>query len=291
MDPGLTYHQWMPGMPPDALSSLIFSGHLVLISDQPAIDALCHRARQILSDVFDVADAFEAATILTPDQFRKAAAAARKAVRTDAEIHRKWSDTLRLVGYHDEEVYCDRMSLRVVPGRDEARSRFYRPLPPHRDTWGSGILAQVNWWLPLYPLAADRTMWIWPQAFSAPVANTSADWDYDELVRKKTPDYPLLPEATEQPSSDGLPVLIEPGTLLAFSGAHMHASTHTSRLTRFSLDTRSVWMPDVTANRGAPDVDHSGRPANWAMFERGSFAADPRPEPAPRAEAREPDGA
>jgi hypothetical protein len=60
----------------------------------------------------------------------------------------------------------------------------------------------------------------------------------------------------------GIPVVIEPGSAIAFSGAHAHAGipNHTGT-TRISLETRTVWIPDVLFGRGAPNIDGH---APWA---------------------------
>jgi hypothetical protein len=47
-----------------------------------------------------------------------------------------------------------------------------------------------------------------------------------------------------------------PGEVLLFSGAQLHASTpNTSGRARFSVDFRTVFVPDMVAGRGAPLVD------------------------------------
>jgi hypothetical protein len=53
-----------------------------------------------------------------------------------------------------------------------------------------------------------------------------------------------------------LRVAIEPGDLLCFSGAHLHAGVpnHTA-LARFSIETRTVDVEDLAVGRGAPNVD------------------------------------
>jgi hypothetical protein len=67
----------------------------------------------------------------------------------------------------------------------------------------------------------------------------------------------------------GVPVVIEPGEIIAFSSAHAHVGVpnHTG-LTRVSLETRTVSIADVRAGRGAPDVDSRGRWAAPGMFHR-----------------------
>jgi len=51
-------------------------------------------------------------------------------------------------------------------------------------------------------------------------------------------------------------ILPAPGEVLLFSGAQLHASTpNTSGRARYSVDFRTVYVPDLMAGRGAPLVD------------------------------------
>ena len=176
------------------------------------------------------------------------------------------------------EMYGDRLRLRIVPSRGSMHSAIGMPLRAHRDTWGSGIMAQINWWLPLYSLEPSRTMLVWPGKFKAPVANTSREWDYGKLVAQRaggTCNYPLLPVARTSPSPrNAIAVLIQPGELLAFSGAHLHGSVRDDTgLSRISLDTRTVWHKDIACGRGARNVDGATRRPHWEWFARFSDGA------------------
>jgi hypothetical protein len=62
-------------------------------------------------------------------------------------------------------------------------------------------------------------------------------------------------------------IVIEPGDLLCFSGAHLHASVpNTSGATRFSVEVRTVSAADVQAGRGAPNVDGEAPWVAWRWF-------------------------
>jgi ectoine hydroxylase-related dioxygenase (phytanoyl-CoA dioxygenase family) len=53
-----------------------------------------------------------------------------------------------------------------------------------------------------------------------------------------------------------LRLVIEPGDLLCFSGAHVHASVPNSAgVARFSVEVRTVDAGDVADDHGAPNVD------------------------------------
>lgn len=89
-------------------------------------------------------------------------------------------------------------------------------------------MAQVNWWLPLYPLTETRTMKVWPEAFDKPVPNSSRTWDFEQLMSGTQRDYPMLPSTTE---TIGAPVsvTIEAGEVLAFAAAHLHAGVNDAK--------------------------------------------------------------
>lgn len=273
MEPGHLPLQPADGLGPEALSAALFEGTCVVFGKLREVPALQAAVIAHVEGAFGP-DPETAEAHLDADAFRTAATRARRAVLDDAEIDRIWAAILQSVGYADEDIHRDRLRLRVVPSAKATTSRFIRPLPPHRDSWGSGVQTQINWWMPLYPLVPTRTIVLWPELFDVPVANTAKSWDYDRLMSGTDKTYPLLPEATESPEQQAVPLVIEPGEIAAFSAAHLHRSANdSSGRTRFSLDTRTVWADDVTAGRGAPDVDGHGRLPRYDMFERQGAAA------------------
>ena len=71
--------------------------------------------------------------------------------------------------------------------------------------------------------------------------------------------------------ADAMPVVIEPGQVIAFSSQHAHAGVpnHTD-LTRISLDTRTLRLSDQLAGRGARNVDGRARWMAFGLFRRVS---------------------
>ncbi|MEO1249808.1 MAG: hypothetical protein AAFW76_08215 [Pseudomonadota bacterium] len=276
------FRTWQPGMPPDRLNADLFEGALIIVRDLAPLSDMVHRARTIVETVFDTDEPVSAEARLTPEQFTNAAKSARRQVDNDHAIHQSWIQVLEAIGFRPQAVFGDRMRLRIVPSRAQARSTSAMPLAAHRDSWGAGIMAQVNWWLPLYPIGPSRTMLVWPELFRAPVANTSKTWDLAEAIAARKSgrtDVPLLPVTTAAPEADdAVPVDIEPGEMLAFSAAHLHGSvTDESGLTRLGLDTRTLWQDDLVHGRGAPNVDGQTQQLQWGWFKRlsdGKSATD-----------------
>ena len=179
-----------------------------------------------------------------------------------------WRALFAGLGLPVEQVARDRLRLRFQThhpaGSERSPRAITAPLPVHRDTWGSNLYAQVNWWMPVWPLAAGRTMALYPGWWGRPAGNTSAHFDLPAVVERNRAARPggavagdLIPRLrTPLPEGDARPVLIEPGSVLAFSGAHLHGSVpNTTGITRVSLETRTLFLPDLLARRGAGNVD------------------------------------
>ncbi len=250
-----------------AIAERAFRGELIVFRRLNALDALLDRAREIAFAAFD--DPVRDEGRLDSGLWREKAMAARRGFMNSETV----ADLLRALfaelGFDPEMTYRDRAILRFQPGRESCRTRRLRDLPPHRDSWGSNLMTQLNWWAPVFPVEPGATMEIWPDFFDRAVPNSSADWDIDAL-RVSGGNYPLLPEA-DRPDQPGEPVLIDPGELLCFSGAHLHASrpNRTGR-TRISIDLRTV---DVTDGPGAPNVDGRTRRTGYDWFHRLSDGA------------------
>lgn len=176
----------------------------------------------------------------------------------DPHVTELFRAALREVGVDEGRTYWDPPHLRIVPPADE---RGVGTIGYHRDTWGSSIPAQTNWWTTLRPLDADRTIAFYPGYWSRPIENTSADWDLAairERRRRGEPErLPIVPEPTEPvDTSSELRMVIQPGDLLCFAGAHLHASVpNVSGETRCSVELRTVSAGDLAHGRGAPDLD------------------------------------
>ncbi len=187
----------------------------------------------------------------------------RSRFRRDLELQRLFRDALAAVGVDIARSFWDSIYLRVVPpvARRDTERQIGR-IGFHRDTWSSNLLQQTNWWTTIRPLAAERTIAFYPGYWSQPIANTSVDWDLEEIRARRRSgerdeDIPIVPEPSEPvDTSSELRLVIEPGDLLCFSGAHLHASVpNVSEETRVSVELRTVSLDDFVRGRGAPNLD------------------------------------
>jgi hypothetical protein len=186
----------------------------------------------------------------------------QRRVRRDPQAKRLFRAALEHVGVDAARSYWDSIYLRIVlPVEGDADCQIGR-IGFHRDTWSSNVRQQVNWWTTIRPLTAERTIAFYPGYWSRPIANTSADWDLEAIRRlrrsgERDEDIPIVPEPTEPVDEESeLRIVIEPGDLLCFSGAHLHASVpNVSGETRCSVELRTVNIDDLMRNHGAPALD------------------------------------
>lgn len=248
----------------------LFAGDILVVRGVPEVAAFVAALRARACAAFAPHEPPLAQEHLDRDDLAQRCEVLTREVEGDGALARDLDSMLAALGADPGTTFRDRMRLRIqVSGGDLDRHRPMT-LPPHRDTWGSNVQAQINWWAPLWPLDSGRTIAFWPDRFGRAVANSSGDWDYEALVasrKRGEADYPLLPRASDPGSlPPGRPAMIAVGDIMAFSGAHLHAGTsNTTGLVRLSFEVRSVDLTDLAAGRGAPNVDGAAprTPLHW----------------------------
>lgn len=64
-----------------------------------------------------------------------------------------------------------------------------------------------------------------------------------------------------------LKVLLQPGDVLNFSSAHLHASVpNTSQATRYSVEMRTISTGNLYAKHQAPNVDNKGKKPMYSWY-------------------------
>lgn len=260
-----------------------YAGDVLVFHQLPSLIALCA--------YFEAKWSADAAPLVTAEHGEEGCERQRRVLccsyEEDACVSELWTMALREAGVDTQRTAWDRVRLRVqqsggtIDAVDDAKfatGRFSSTLPLHRDTWASNVRSQLNCWTPLRPLAAGRTMALYPTYFERAVPNTSASWDFFELRRSRrgggdAAPYPQLPAVDcdalaqddalrAQLEADAAPLLVAPGDLVIFSGAHLHKSVvNRSGEARFSSEVRLVSEEDEARERageasaGAPNVD------------------------------------
>lgn len=241
---------------------LLFDGALLIFPRLPGLVAFRDRIADMIQARFGEIDPQRAHSAMEADELEAAIADLRESVRTDAAVRESALAALASSGVDLDDTYWDKVNLRMLP---PGSAHEQRGTGWHRDTWGSNIPAQTNWWTPIFPITVERTISFAPDRWEQPVRNSSARWS-PTAARQGT--APQIPEPEDPISAaEGLPVVIEPGDLLCFSAAHLHRSVpNRTDLARFSVEMRTVAGSDIRQGRGAPNVDSDTPEVHYRWF-------------------------
>lgn len=254
-----------PGFGDSERRTRLYRGEVLLYPARPETQALIAFAGEMIADAFVGRDPETAQHDMPVDEF-----AAVLADLKPAFIHHPYSkqllqEILLSFGCDPEKTYFDVPRLRSSTSDDYLTTGIAYAFHPHRDTWYSAPLCQVNWWIPVFEVVPENVMCFHPQYWDRPVKNGSHRYDYYEWTRtsrfdaarhigKDTREQPKPEEPIElEPRVTPVP---EPGGAMIFSGNQLHSSVpNTSNKTRFSIDFRTVHLDDVVDRREAPNVD------------------------------------
>lgn len=242
----------------------LYAGDLFLMSPTAGTRAIIALARAMLEEAFAPHDPRTIHKHMEAD-----AVAAVLGKLKPRFIHHPDCKTFisQIMAEHDIDVaklYFDVPRLRSAYPSHFLSSGIAYAFHPHRDTWYSAPMCQINWWIPVYPVEPDNAMGFYPRYFSEPVRNTSSGYNYYEWNTKSRANAAqhVKSDTREQPKATQLlePVtfrlLPPPGGMIAFSGAQLHETVPNSTdVARYSIDFRTVHLDDVLQRRGAPNVN------------------------------------
>lgn len=170
---------------------------------------------------------------------------------------------LHELGCDNENTYFDVPRIRTACAGDYLTSGLAYAFKPHRDTWYSTPMCQLNWWLPVFPIEAENGMEFYFDYFDQPIQNSSYEFNYQDwnnmgrvqAHNQGKVDKRVQSEALEDLNLDNATrIVCEPGGLILFSAAHLHGTVaNTTDVTRISIDFRTVNRLDL--NGGAENVD------------------------------------
>ena len=242
----------------------LYSGDIFIMSPTPASTALVELAASMLKEAFAPYDPRTIHHHLSAEQVAAILGRMKPAFIHHPECKRIIPQIMAEHGIDLDSLYYDVPRLRSAYPSHYLSSGIAYAFHPHRDTWYSAPMCQINWWMPIYPLEANNAMGFYPGYFDRPVANNSEIYNYYEWntksradaashVKTDTREQPKPQQALEQPSLRYLP---PPGGVILFSGAQLHETVpNTTDVARYSIDFRTVNLEDVIERRGARNLD------------------------------------
>ncbi len=250
------------------LRDLLYRGDLILLTRLPAVAGFVAFAREQLAGLFAPHEPRDAHAHHTPAELARILG-----VWKPQFIHHPRSKALlkavvTAAGFDPRETMYDVPKPRTSYPREHLTTGIAYAFPWHRDTWYAAPSQQINWWFPVSGLTPQNAMKFDLQSFGRSVDNDSSGFDSYQANRDRLTaasqvgkDTRSRPGARNHVARDEMVVLPDPGQILLFSGAHLHASIeNTSGHARYSVDFRIIDRRDVVSGTGAPmgDVQCSG---------------------------------
>ncbi len=267
----------------DARREGLYAGQLFVYTPVPSAVALVELARELIADAFGARDPELAQHEMPVEDY-----AALLAVLKPKFIHHPRAKEairgiLRELRCDLTKTYFDVPRMRTATSENYLTSGIAYAFHPHRDTWYSAPLCQINWWLPIFDIQPSNAMAFHPRYWNQPVRNGSREYNYDEWNRTsrqeaakhiKT-DTRVQPKPEEPLELDPQIRLLPPVSgIILFSGAQLHSTVpNDSGRTRFSIDFRTVHVGDVVAHQGAPNLDSECTGTTMRDYLRGTDLA------------------
>ena len=242
----------------------IFDGRVFCLSPRASVAALAEFAWELITDAFGDRDPMVAHQEMTVEQY----VAVLGPLKTGFTHHPRSKELVREllvgVGADPTDTYFDVPKLRVVAPASYLTAGLGYNYTPHRDVWYSAPQCQVNWWAPIRGVTDRTAMSFHPDFWQRQTENTSSDFDayeWNKSARRDavtfiTTDPRPHPRLKGQDPGTELRVVGEPGSILSFSAAQLHATVpNTTDRARLSFDFRTVNLHDVVAHAGPENID------------------------------------
>lgn len=243
----------------------LYAGDVFLYSARPSILQFVRFAREMIQEAFGEADPTRAQYDMPAEEFAALLTKLKPAFIHHPKSKEHIQNILQDLGCDTAKTYFDVPRMRSSTSDNYLTTGIAYAFHPHRDTWYSAPMMQLNLWLPIYEVQPSNVMAFHPRYWSEPVANGSAQYNYYEWNRtgRRNAGKHVGTDTRKQPKSEQdvdldpqIRVVPPVGGVMLFSGAQFHSSVpNDSGVTRYSIDFRTVHLDDVEAHHGAPNVD------------------------------------
>ena len=242
----------------------LYAGDIFVYSASEATAKLCALAKTMIIEAFAPHDPRTIEHHLSMEECARVLASLKPAFIHNPECKRLLPEIIASVGGDPNEIYFDVPRLRSAYPTTYLTSGIAYAFHPHRDTWYSAPMSQINWWLPIFDITPENCLAFYPKYFSRAVQNNSQIYNYAEWNKRSrieaakhvNSDTREQPKPQEEVDPDKIQIICPPAGLILFSGAHLHETVpNTSGIARYSIDFRTVHYGDAVAHLGAENVD------------------------------------
>jgi hypothetical protein len=243
----------------------LYEGDLYIYSPiKPALE-LVALARELMSHAFGAREPGLAQFDMSVTEYAALLAELKPRFIHHPDCKRLLPEILMALGCDQANTYFDVPRMRSSTSDNFLTTGIAYAFHPHRDTWYSAPMCQLNWWLSISGLTANNGMAFHPTYWAKALPNSSNIFDYQRWNQKNRfsaaeqigTDTRPQPKALEPvPLKPDIRLVPSPGGIIVFSGAQLHSSVpNLSGRTRFSIDFRTVNVEDAMGLKGAANVD------------------------------------
>jgi hypothetical protein len=249
----------------DERRELLYNGQLFVYSPVKSAAEMCQFTQQLVRDYFGKMDPVTAQDHMPVEEYAAILAELKPKFIHHPESKKFIQGILQELGCDLEKTYFDVPRLRTATSNNYLTTGIAYAFHPHRDTWYSAPLCQLNFWMPIFDIESGNSMAFHPKYWNKAVKNSSRTYNYQEwnannrfnAAKHIKTDTRVQPKPEETMELDPqIRVITNVGGIIIFSGANMHSTVpNDTGKTRFSIDFRTVNLDDLLNKVGAPNLD------------------------------------
>ena len=261
----------------------LYRGSMFVHSPSASTLEFCRLAQELIEEAFRPHDPLRVHENLSAEKCAEILAVLKPKFIHHPQSKKYIQEILHESGCDLERTYFDVPRMRTAFPGDYLKSGIAYAFHPHRDTWYSAPFCQINWWMPIYDLNSENCMALHPHYFDRAIKNGSSQYNYQKwnlesrynAAQHVQKDTRVQPHAEEPIELDPQIRMICPvGSAYMFSAAQLHSTVpNTSRITRYSIDFRTVHLDDALGRVGARNVDSACTGTTMGDYLRGTDLA------------------
>lgn len=244
------------------LKKNIFLGKIIIFKNNKIIEKLISKAEEIVNNNCNLDDLLH--DKIQYEEKNLLILKIQNEIKNSFEIQNLFKSFLFSLKFNLQDTYGDKICLRYISSDKNLIYGNLKHTNAHRDTWASNLFEQINWWFPMHNIKDSNTLYIAPNYFNKPIANSSKDWNFKYFILNKKK-YPSTPTTNKKLSEkEKLIIKINRGDILCFSGTHLHGSNR-GKDYRLSFETRTICKNDKYNYLLPKNVDSMGsiKKNNW----------------------------
>lgn len=165
-------------VPDEVRRQRLFDGQLFVYSPRRSSMAFIEFAKTLIKEAFAPHDPEKAQYHMTVESYAEVLGKLKPQFIHHPESKRHLQSLLHELGCDLQKTYFDVPKMRSSTSDNYLTTGIAYAWHPHRDTWYSAPMCQINWWIPIYDIQADNAMAFHPRYWNVPVPNTSNGYNY-----------------------------------------------------------------------------------------------------------------